>query len=204
MSEPSPAAGPAPQPPGTLTSSRYAIRSGEDESVFACSYHVPRPIRSGLLLDRDFQPGMTAGGPPRPSPAGISVAPALESPTSVPSYFRDRLAGALMLRWLSDSLMLAACLSLACLSGVTGLTLPSLTPSDTPGWIRMGSYGAIRASDSLAPQPPQGLGVANTSLAMMVPAPDRQLAVAMAASRPPTGSSADRSLTYLRTARLRL
>jgi len=97
-----------------------------------------------------------------------------------------------MLRWLSASLMLAACLSLACLSGVT------------PGWIRMGSYGAIRASDSRAPQPPQGLGVANTSLAMMVPAPDRQLAVAMVASRPPTGSSADRSLTYLRTARLRL
>ena len=44
MSEPSPAAGPAPQPPGTLTSSRYAIRSGEDESVFACSYHVPQSV----------------------------------------------------------------------------------------------------------------------------------------------------------------
>jgi len=97
-----------------------------------------------------------------------------------------------MLRWLSASLMLAACLALACLSGVTGLALPSVTPSDTPGWA------------SLAPQPPQGLGVANTSPAMMVPATDRQLAVAMAPSRPPTGSSADRSLTYLRTARLRL
>jgi hypothetical protein len=73
----------------------------------------------------------------------------------------------------------------------------------SPGWVRIGGYGAIQASASLAPQPPQGLGVANTSPAMMVPAIDRQLAVAMA-SRPPTGSSADRSLTYLRTARLRL
>ena len=68
-----------------------------------------------------------------------------------------------MLRWLSASLMLVACLSLACLSGVTGLALPSVTRSDmSPGWVRMGSYGAIHASASLAPQPPQGLGVANT------------------------------------------
>jgi hypothetical protein len=110
-----------------------------------------------------------------------------------------------MLRWLSASLMLVGCLSLACLSGVTGLTLPSVSPSDTSSaWVRMGSCGAIQASASLAPQPSQGLAVANTSPAMMVPATDRQLAVAMAASRPPTGSSADRSLTYLHTARLRL
>lgn len=106
-----------------------------------------------------------------------------------------------MFRWLSASLMLAACLALACLSGVTGLALPSVTPSDTPGWVRT---GAIQASASLTPQPPQGLGAANASPAMMVPAIDRQLAVVMAASRPPAGSSADRSLTYLRTARLRL
>ena len=110
-----------------------------------------------------------------------------------------------MLRWLSASLMLVACLSLACLSGVTGLALPSVLRSDTsPGWVRMGGCGAFQASASLSRRPPQGFGVANTSPAMMLPATDRQLAVAMAASRSPTGSSADRSLTYLRTARLRL
>jgi hypothetical protein len=110
-----------------------------------------------------------------------------------------------MLRWLSASLMLVACLSLACLSGVTGLTLPPVSRSDTSsGWVRMGSCGGIQASASLASQSSPGFGVTNTSPAMMVPATDRQLAVAMAASRPPTGSSADRSLTYLRTARLRL
>jgi hypothetical protein len=110
-----------------------------------------------------------------------------------------------MLRWLSASLMLVACLSLACLSGIGGLTLASVSRSDTSsGWVRMGSCGAIQGSASLAPQPSQGLGVANTSPAMMVPATDRQLAVAMAAWRPTTGSLADRSLTYLRTARLRL
>jgi hypothetical protein len=108
-----------------------------------------------------------------------------------------------MLRWLSASLMLVACLSLACLSGVIGLTLPSVSDTSS-SWVSMGSCGAIQASASLAPQPSQGLGVANTSPAMMVPATDRQLAVVKAASRPPTGSSADRSPTYLRTARLRL
>jgi hypothetical protein len=56
-----------------------------------------------------------------------------------------------MLRWLSASLMLVACLSLACLSGVTGLTLPPVSRSDTSsGWVRMGSCGGIQASASLA------------------------------------------------------
>ena len=110
-----------------------------------------------------------------------------------------------MVRWVSASLMLVACLSLACLSSVTGLTLPSVSRSDTSSsWAGMVSRGGIQASALLSPQHSSGLGGPNPSPAMMVPATDRQLPVAMAASRSPTGSSADRSLTYLRTARLRL
>ena len=114
-----------------------------------------------------------------------------------------------MLRWLSGSLMLVACLSLACLSSITGLGLAPLSVSDSSsGWVRMASCGATQptavASASRVLQPPHGLGVANASLAIIVPAADRQLALAVASSRPPTGCPTDRSLTYLRTARLRL
>src|SRR5215475_3249981 len=113
-----------------------------------------------------------------------------------------------MLRWLSGSLMLMAWLSLACLSGVIGLGAAPLSVSDSStGWVRMATYGATRhtvvASASLVPQPPHELGVASVASTTMVPAAD-PLALAMAASRPPTGSPTDRSLTYLRTARLRL
>jgi hypothetical protein len=114
-----------------------------------------------------------------------------------------------MLRWLSASWMLVACLSLACLSGATGLTRRSVSLSDIPsGWVRTGSRGAIRAaapaSASLAPQPSLRLGVADTSPAMMVPAIYRQRGFAVAAALPDTASTTPGSLTYLRTARLRL
>jgi hypothetical protein len=72
----------------------------------------------------------------------------------------------------------------------------------------MAGSGAIQAttlaSASLAPQSCEGRRAANTSLAMMVSAADPRLAVVAAAAWSPTGSPTDRSLTYLRTARLRL
>jgi hypothetical protein len=114
-----------------------------------------------------------------------------------------------MLRWFSASWMLVACLSLACLSGATGLVARSVSLSDIPsGWVGTGSRGAIRAaapaSAFLTPQPSPRPGVAETSPAMMVPATHRQRGFVMAAALPDTASTTPGSLTYLRTARLRL
>ena len=113
-----------------------------------------------------------------------------------------------MHRWLSGSVMLVACLSLACLAGVTGLGLAPLSVSDrSSGWVRMATHGATQhtvvASVSLVRQTRHGLDVANIALTTIVAAAD-PLAIAMPASQPPTRSPTDRSLTYLRTARLRL
>lgn len=112
-----------------------------------------------------------------------------------------------MLRWLSAPWMLVACLSLACLSGVVGLTPLSVLLSDRPaGLVGTASCGAIQssASASLTPQSGLRLAVAHISPAMMVPATYRQRGFVMAAALPETASTTLGTRTYLRTARLRL
>jgi hypothetical protein len=106
-----------------------------------------------------------------------------------------------VVRWLSASLMLLVCLFLAG-SGVIQPELPSVSSSDRlSGWVGMVGYGAIQDGVHAS-----GQGVADTFPAVAITAHDLQLELprAVSAQGPPTGSGTDQSLTYLRTARLRL
>jgi hypothetical protein len=94
--------------------------------------------------------------------------------------------------------MLLVCLFLA----GSGVIQPSVSCSDRlSGWVGMVGYGAIQDGVHASAQ-----GVVDTSPAVAVPAYDLQLEPpsAVSAQRSPTGSGTDQSLTYLRTARLRL
>jgi hypothetical protein len=106
-----------------------------------------------------------------------------------------------VVRWLSASLMLLLCLLLAG-SGVIQPTVLSVSGSDPPpDWFGVAAYGVIHGAI-----PPSALDVADASPAVAVPAEYLQLVLrpARAAHAPAIGPRTDQSLTYLRTARLRL
>lgn len=106
-----------------------------------------------------------------------------------------------MVRWLSASLMLLLCLFLAG-SGVIEPTVLRVSSSDpSSNWFGMAAYGVLHGATR-----PSANDVADVCPANAVPAeyfqPVRRRAIA--AHGPPPGSRNDESLTYLRTARLRL
>ena len=106
-----------------------------------------------------------------------------------------------MVRWLSASLILLLCLFLAG-SGVIQPTVLSVSGSDPPSdWFGMAAYGVIHEVIR-----PSTLDVADACPAIAVHAeylhPLHRRA--KAAHGAPIGSWIDESLTYLRTARLRL
>jgi hypothetical protein len=106
-----------------------------------------------------------------------------------------------VVRWLSASLMLLVFLFLAG-SGVIQPEFPSVSISDRPsGWVARVGYGAIQDGVHALAQ-----GVPDGSTAVVVPAYNLPLEPrrAIALQPSPTGSRTDQSLTYLRTARLRL
>jgi hypothetical protein len=145
------------------------------------------------------------------------LTPAHESRSVFHGSFPERTAGALVVRRLAASLML-----LACLLGIVQPALACASPSDCcssgcSGQMPTGSgllvsedccaiQGAVGASVSLAPQSRQPLDVAGGSPALttlaarLQPLPSR----ALPAPRPGAAPASDQSLTYLRTARLRL
>ena len=122
-----------------------------------------------------------------------------------------------MIRRLAASLLVLVCLfgavqpALACVSpsdccpaGCSGLTQPAAD------WIGMSDCCALQApigaSVSLAPQTRHALNVAGGSPAFTAPAGPLQLVATreIGAARAETASRTNQSLTYLRTARLRL
>jgi len=144
------------------------------------------------------------------------LTPSHESRSVFPSSFPERTAGALVIRRLAASLML-----LACLLGIVQPALACASSSDCcssgcSGQMPTGSgllgsedccaiQGAVGASVSLAPQYRQPLDVAGGSPAFTTLAARLQpLSTALPAARPGAASASDQSLTYLRTARLRL
>lgn len=106
-----------------------------------------------------------------------------------------------MVRWLSASLMLLACLFLAG-SRVIQSELPSISCSDNvSGWVGMAAYDSNQGTVHASAQ-----SVASTSPILAPSAHALQLAprLAIARQRSATSSRTDQSQTYLRTARLRL
>ena len=111
-----------------------------------------------------------------------------------------------MARWFSASLLL-----LACLVGVAQPVFAGASRSDGwSGWFGMQDCrtmsGAPSASILLTPQSHQALEAAPSSPAFRVLAAELKPVPAcrMPAPRPAADSQTDQSLTYLRTARLRL
>ena len=146
------------------------------------------------------------------------LTPGLESRTlRPPRPFPERSAGALVVRRLAASLMLLACFlgivqpALACVSrpdccssGCSTQAQPGLADAALDDCCAI--QAAVGASVSLAPQPRHALGVVGGSPTPVAPVvdlqlrPQRDIPARPSATRYPT----DQSLTYLRTARLRL
>ena len=106
-----------------------------------------------------------------------------------------------MVRWLSASLMLLACLFLAS-SGVIEPELPAVLCSDPVlGWVGMAGYSAVHRAPHTSAQ-----RVVSIFPAVAVAPHDLQLAAhyIRVAEWSARGAGTDPSRIYLRTARLRL